>query len=181
MTRADLSFVAAVLLDFVAAANPALAGDLMEERLAGRSRRWFWRQLLGAVVIAAWHRRRAEPLAPRFVEAGPEDFPVRSTGLLDPSLINLSGINVRGVGGLGLLAVIVLMTLVMPETWWLVAIGLAGGIIVGIVLVRRRREAGLSGPSGGGPISLFGAAPARTGDQAAAARSSPRVEQFAAV
>jgi hypothetical protein len=32
----------------------AIAGDLLEQWRAGRSRLWFWRQLLAAVVICIW-------------------------------------------------------------------------------------------------------------------------------
>ena len=41
--------------------------------------------------------------------------------------INMSGISVAGVGGLGLVAVAALMTYVFPQAWWLEVFGAAGG------------------------------------------------------
>jgi hypothetical protein len=175
MKRADLSFVATRLLALVEAEQPALAGDLLEERSAGRSRLWFWRQLLQAVLVVAWHKRRSTPTVVRLVTVTPYDRPDRTPGLLDPALINLTGTNVRSVGGLSLLVMIILMTLVMPQTWWLVLIGLAGGIVVGIVLVRRRRDDGLAGPHGRGPLGLSDAAAAAAASDDGASTHAPNV------
>lgn len=158
MKRADIPSVVTLLLSFVASEQPALAGDLLEERRAGRSRRWLWTQLIGAVIAVAWSKRRSRPAIVRLVTETPYDRPDRSIGLLDPAMINLTGTNVRSIGGLSLLAMVVLTTVVMPQTWLFAAAGLAGGIVVGIVLVRRRREVGLSGPSGSGPLGLSGPA-----------------------
>jgi len=60
------------------------------------------------------------------------------------------------VGGLGLVALAVLVTLVVPQAWWLVALGALGGAILGVVLVVFSRRRVLSGRSGGDPEMLFG-------------------------
>ena len=154
MTRSDPSWLAGWLLRFVASEHDALAGDLAELR-AGRSRRWFWTQLVRAAALALWAKRRSQPAVVRLVTTTPWDRPDRSIGLIDPATINLSGTKVRGIGGLGLLSMIMLVTIVMPQAWFLVLTGLLGGIVVGVVLVQRRRARGLSGPIDRRPLALF--------------------------
>jgi hypothetical protein len=164
MTRSEPSWFAAMLLRVVASENDALAGDLAEELRSGRSSRWFWMQLVRAVAVVLWAKRKPTPAVVRLVTMTPYDRPDRTLGLLDPATINLSGTRVRGIGSLGLLAMIMLVTIVMPQAWFLVLIGLAGGIVVGIVLVRRRREQGLSGPTDRRPLALFDERAARPAD-----------------
>jgi len=48
-----------------------------------------------------------------------------------PVEINISGIPVAGVGGLGLVAIAALMTYQMPQAWLFVAAGAMGGVVVG--------------------------------------------------
>jgi hypothetical protein len=74
--------------------------------------------------------------------------------------INISGIPVNGIGGLGLVAVAGLMTYVLPATWWFVASGAVGGMLVGIAILAFRRHHVSRGPSGDDPTILFRAAPA---------------------
>lgn len=74
--------------------------------------------------------------------------------------INISGISVAGVGGLGLVAIAALTTLVLPQAWWLVVFGAAGGVVLGVALVVIGRHRTASGPSGDDPRILFRAAPA---------------------
>ena len=161
MTRST-SWLSARLLRFVASENEALAGDL-EELAATRSRRWLQGQLVRAVLLTLWAKRKPEPAIVRLVTVTPWDRPDRTLGLLDPATINLSGTKVRGIGSLGLLAVVILITLVMPQAWFLVLMGLVGGIVVGLILVRRRKTAGLSGPTGRRPLGLFGHQEPETG------------------
>ena len=75
--------------------------------------------------------------------------------------INMSGIPVNGVGGLGLVAVAALMTYVLPEASGLVLLGAAGGLVLGVVLVIVRRHYVPSGPSGSDPTILFRAEPVK--------------------
>jgi hypothetical protein len=73
--------------------------------------------------------------------------------------INISGISVSGVGGLGLVAMAVLTTFVLPQAWWLVLFGAVGGVLLGVALVLVGRHHTPSGPSGNDPRILFRAAP----------------------
>ena len=82
--------------------------------------------------------------------------------------INMSGIQVSGVGGLGLVAVAGLMTYTFPEASWLMAFGAAGGIVLACAMVAFRRHHIPSGPSGDDPKILFRA------DAPAATRPVPR-------
>lgn len=52
MTPRRPPVLAKTLLEWVDPANDALHGDLLEEFAAGRSRLWYWRQVLGATGIA---------------------------------------------------------------------------------------------------------------------------------
>jgi hypothetical protein len=69
--------------------------------------------------------------------------------------INMSGIPVKGIGGLGLVAVAVLMTVVLPAAWWLLVLGAAGGVMLGAVMALMRRHHSPRGPSGDDPTILF--------------------------
>ena len=69
--------------------------------------------------------------------------------------INMSGIPVSGIGGLGLVAVAVLICYVLPAAWWLVAFGAVGGTLMGVALVAFRRHHVSAGPSGDDPKILF--------------------------
>jgi hypothetical protein len=73
----------------------------------------------------------------------------------DAANINLSGISVSGVGGLGLVAIAALTTWVLPQAWWLVAFGAAGGGLLGSAIVAFRRLHTPAGPSGDDPHILF--------------------------
>lgn len=57
------------------------------------------------------------------------------------SSINSSAIRVAGAGGIGMLALVIVLAIAFPAARWLLAGGVAGGAIVGAVLfaVRRRR------------------------------------------
>ena len=87
--------------------------------------------------------------------------------------INMSGIPVSGVGGLGLVAVAGLITYVLPAAWWLVAFGAAGGTLLGIAIVAFRRHHVSTGPSGDDPKILFRAEPAVNRGEA---RRAPRAD-----
>jgi len=80
--------------------------------------------------------------------------------------INMSGIPVAGVGGLGLVATVGLIMYVLPAAWWLVAFGAAGGTLLGIAVVAFRRHHVSSGPSGDDPKILFRAEPAANREEA---------------
>jgi hypothetical protein len=76
-------------------------------------------------------------------------------GLIDPATMNLRGVRVASVGGGGLLGVVLLITIVVPQAWFLVLAGLTGGVVIGVITIVRRRDRGLAGPSDSTPLSLF--------------------------
>ena len=69
--------------------------------------------------------------------------------------INISGIPVAGVGGLGLVAMAILVAVVMPAAGLLMVSGVAGGCLLGTVLVLARRRADKREPGGRAPSVLF--------------------------
>ena len=155
MIRSQPSSLVLALLRFIETENEALAGDLAEEWRSGRSAGWFWRQLLRALVVVSWQKRSSKPAALRLVAMVPIDPPNHAFPLIDPATMNLSGIKVRSIGGLGLLAIIGLITIVMPQAWFLVLAGLTGGVVFGVIAIVRRRDRGLAGPGDSAPLSLF--------------------------
>lgn len=80
------------------------------------------------------------------------------------SEINMSGIRVSGVGGLGLVALAMLMTAVLPAAWWLVVVGATGGVLLAAMLIVVRRVYRASGPTGDDPRILFRAPAAANAD-----------------
>ena len=72
-----------------------------------------------------------------------------------PVQINISGIPVAGVGGLGLVAMALLVSFVMPAAWWTMVAGVTGGIVVAAILVVMRHGLSTRGPSGSDPTILF--------------------------
>ena len=69
--------------------------------------------------------------------------------------INISAVPVAGVGGLGLVAMAAVVAIFQPAIGPMVAIGLAGGVTLGIALVALRRVRKQHGPSGDDPSILF--------------------------
>ena len=53
--------------------------------------------------------------------------------------INISSIKVAGVGGLGMVALVVIMAVALPPVRWFLFLTLAGGLIGGGVFVAYRR------------------------------------------
>jgi hypothetical protein len=119
MTSSRPPWLAVALLQRLGA-DPALVGDLVEEFERRRSRLWFWRQA-GAAVLVSGRARDVQPHP--------------------PTAVNLS-VAPRGsaVGGVGLLAIAVLVSIVAPQMWWLAAIVVAGGIVLGTAMVMLGRS-----------------------------------------
>jgi hypothetical protein len=67
----------------------------------------------------------------------------------------MSAIPVAGIGGLGMLALVVIMAIAFPAARWLRFGGLAGGLLVALALVLGRRKHRLGAPRGDLPTSLF--------------------------
>lgn len=141
-------WLAATILDRLADRNEALAGDLLEAYRAKPSRLRLWRELIGALAAGAF-RNTGEirplklldglpPVIPR-IHFEPHDLPLHTLGLAV-----LTASPVRGIGGLGIVATVLLITLVEPLLWWIPLAGLGGGAVVGAVLLALRRRKPLS-------------------------------------
>jgi len=139
MTRNRPPRLAMSLLSWCLHENDPLIGDLVEEFAGGRSRPWFWRQTVAALA-AAWRRPpagvRPLKLVARPSRADPDPRPLWPVSSGGP-LAYLSASPVAGIGSLGILAVIILVTVVVPQIWLLVAISIVAGVALGVLLVRR--------------------------------------------
>lgn len=71
-----------------------------------------------------------------------------------PLTINMSSIRVAGVGGLGMVATIVLMAFAIPVARALLIAGILSGAGLAWWLIRTRRDHPLDGYGGGCPLSL---------------------------
>jgi hypothetical protein len=125
--------------------NEPLAGDLLEEFDRRQSRLWFWWQVIGALVVTTFRRpeevrplrlvdERITPLVPRPSASMPGRIGVNGGTILTASPI-------RGIGGLGIAAFLLIMTLIRPATWWLALLAVAAGLVFGairIIYMRRR-------------------------------------------
>jgi hypothetical protein len=128
LTRARPPRLAVALLRRFLSDNEALAGDLLERYEVRQSRLWFGREVLAAIAIRALqHRDRDRPLTPH---------------------VSLTASPLPGVGGLGLVALSALVTLVRPGAWWIFLPALAGGVALGLTLVLLRRRGILQGSGG---------------------------------
>jgi hypothetical protein len=94
--------------------DEALLGDILEEYQVRRSRAWLWRQVGVAVFFN--------------LPYGMTRYQRRSEKMRMP------------IGGIGLIAVVGLITMVAPGAWWLVAMGATGGVLLAIVLIAVARH-----------------------------------------
>lgn len=130
------------ILEHAAPANEPLVGDLVEESRTRPLRVALWREVLHAVVHRSTHPdAEAGPL--RLSEA-PSHVTTQMCKASQPQRpISLSGGPVPGIGGLSVIALAFLVTVVSPHIWWLLGGSIVGGCVVGIVLKTMRRRAGL--------------------------------------
>ena len=84
--------------------------------------------------------------------------------------INISGIPVAGLGGLGLVAMAVVVSVFLPAARSTMLAGLAGGVVLAVALVIFRRVWKGTGPSGDDPKILFRNLPPEGGSHAVAHR-----------
>jgi hypothetical protein len=121
-------------------ADSALAGDLLEEYEGGRSRPWFYLQVFAAV----WAEFRTTPAVIRplqLVDLQPTEAIERSKRMtLRFPPVNLTATPVYGAGGLGLVMLSLLMTLVVPTVWLALAASMLAGVALGVVMILRHRE-----------------------------------------
>lgn len=94
--------------------DEALVGDILEEFEHRRSRAWLWRQVAVVVLLGLPYGVVKHPRASRKMP--------------------------MPIGGLGLLAIAALITIVSPGAWWLLGLGAFGGFAIGGVLVATRRR-----------------------------------------
>jgi hypothetical protein len=128
--------------------NEPLVGDLLEEFAVRKSRVWLWRQVILALVMSSSQSRvDVRPL--RLVDRSPVE-------IMRPDIrprtrartVNLTGSPLPGVGGLSLIILGTLMTIVSPQVWWLVLLTILAGIVLGLGLVLLRRRTGLGTADG---------------------------------
>ncbi len=126
------------LLQRVVPDSSPLAGDLVEEFEQGRSSGWLWWQVLVAIALA--RLERSDEIRPlHLVDLQPADAAERSRRTsLRFRPINLTGSPVPGVGGLTLVVLSILLTVVVPGVWWVYLASIAAGIILGVAMIARR-------------------------------------------
>lgn len=131
--------LALAVLDRLLPDSSPLAGDLTEEYERGRSRVWLWWQVLAAVGIAAF--RRSDEIRPlRLVDLQPVDAQQRSRRLiLRFDSVPLTGTNLPGIGGLTVVALAVLVTLLAPVLWLALAGSIVAGVGLGVATIAWRR------------------------------------------
>jgi hypothetical protein len=71
-----------------------------------------------------------------------------------PLTINMSTIRVAGVGGLGMVATIVVVAMAIPVARVLLLAGIACGALLAWWMIRSRRMRPVNGQSGSGPVGL---------------------------
>jgi len=98
--------------------DEALAGDILEEFELRQSRSWLWRQVAVVVLFGLPYGINRYRPARR-----PMPMPI---------------------GGVGVLALGILVTFVAPGAWWLIGAGAAGGVVIGGVMVLAGRKRALT-------------------------------------
>jgi len=139
--------LAVALLNRFLPDNEPLVGDLLEEFAVRKSRVWLWRQVVLALLMDAF-RNRVEVRPLKLVDRPPLE--VKRPDIRPwTRTVNLTGSPLPGVGGLSLVILVTLMTIVSPQLWCLV---------LGLALVLMRRHTGLRRLDGdsGSPLHLVG-------------------------
>ena len=127
--------LALTLLRWFAADSTALEGDLIEEYHVRHSRTWFYWQVLAAIWIEL--STRPEVVRPlQLVDLQPVDAVERSRRMsLRFRPVNLTASPLYGTGGLGLVMLSLLMTLVVPAVWLVLVASMLAGVGVGVVMI----------------------------------------------
>lgn len=114
--------------------DDGLAGDVLEsaDSLPAGA---FWKQVL--VAIATDHASRRDDQRPiKLMSPGAAALPSPFIRSGRNRTVNITG-TPQGVpvGGLGLVSLALMVTIVSPQTWWLAVCAVAGGIALGGILV----------------------------------------------
>ena len=149
MTGSEPPRLAVAVLQRFVHDNEPLVGDLIEEFAARQSSVWFWRQVVLAILIHSFQRRDRQRSLGLVTDPPPVAGERALTTTHRPRRINLTGSPLPDVGGLGLVALGVLVTLVRPRAWWIFLPAVCGGVVLGVVMVIIRRHAALSAPDAG--------------------------------
>lgn len=128
--------LAAYLLDRCLYDNEALAGDVLEEFEFRRSRVWLWRQVLIAIGYAIFRRR--DPSRPLELSTGPLVSEQTISAGQGRRVVNLTASPIPGAGGLSVVALAMLMTVLVPDVWWILLAAAAAGAVVGIAMALLR-------------------------------------------
>lgn len=137
MTTRHPPRVALWLLNRILPVGDPLTGDLVEEFGHRGSRLWFWRQTAGAIL--ARRERNRLPVAP----LGLADEPLDGLSTVDRRVrtVNLTASPIYGIGGLGLVALATLVSIMSPASWLVALVILLSGFLLGgaLACVRARR------------------------------------------
>jgi hypothetical protein len=138
MSRRHPPRLALAVLERLVPDSASLAGDLAEEFDRRQSSVWIWWQVLAAIATA-WIRRPDDIRPLRLVELQPSDAQERARRFgLRFKAVNLTASPVPGVGGLGLVALALIVTMVTPATWLVPVASMAGGVALGLALIALR-------------------------------------------
>jgi hypothetical protein len=136
MTRRQPPRLALALLERLVPDNAPLAGDLVEEFERRQSSAWFWWQVLAALVAAA-SDRPAEIRPLQLVDLQPLDALERTDRWRrQVRPVNLSASPLSGIGGLGLVVLACLVTVVVPGAWWALLASMLGGVVLGGLMIK---------------------------------------------
>ncbi len=131
--------LALLLLRRMAGDADPLVGDLLEELHHGRSRAWFCRQVLA--VVAGELSRTPTPLTLGLDDSQVSPATPKATRIAPWTTVNLSGTGTQHAGGLGLLALCLLLTIVVPGIWWaVIGTAVAGSALGAALAITRRRR-----------------------------------------
>ena len=151
MTRTDPPRLAVALLARFLPADDPLAGDLLERYAVTGSQLWLWRQVLMAIALRGFAPRdRERPLGLAEPSTGLSEE--RSTPLAPFQVERLAASPASGVGGLGLIALSVILTLFLSDVWLVLLMGVAGGALLAVTIGVLRRRSVLSRCGGWPPL-----------------------------
>ncbi len=166
MTTKRPPALALALLRRVAADNDPLVGDLIEEFDNGRSASWFWRQVLTAAVTRPLAPGQGRDRGPRLAintrrpgeSAGLLGVPPVAPGPKPIGFMNISSVQVDGIGGLGLVVAAFCAALEFEQLRASMLVAVCGGVVLGGLMILLRRRRGPSVPRHNDPADLLRAA-----------------------